>query len=253
MILSACRPSAVRLAFVPAPGTTYRYAIHVQSRSTTTLAGQPDQRQSATVDLETVDTVLAVDADGSRLRVQVSEHGRSMGSYLVRLDRQAALISLEAADGRPLDVQAGLQLEDLIPSAGGPPPQRDLHAGDRWQVNQAVNLPRLAPARLIGSGRLKAFGVLDGRRVAVTETTGTVALGPGVPPADSDGAPHADVGLRGRETTTSTVTRAVRDGAVEAASATTSGTFDIILFGQGSALVSGQLVLEVHSTTRRLD
>ena len=250
-LLSGCRASTVRLAFVPVPGAVYRYRIHVDSDTTTRLTGKRESHEHASADLETVDTVVAVDSSGSEVRVDVREGDHATGTYLVRLDRQAGLISLEAADGRRLNAQAGLELAQLLPAAAGPPPQRSLHAGDRWAVDQALDLPRLAPARLRGSGRLESFGVLDGRGVAVTTSTDTVSLFPAEAPAGTVSG-TAGVDLRGQETTTATITRSVHDGAVERSSATTTGTFDILLPGNGAFLVTGQVTVFVRSSMRRL-
>ena len=246
-LAGACRSPDIRLAYAPAPGTVYRYAVHVVSTSTTVLSGRAPQRHADVLDFVAVDTVLAADQAGTRLRVEVSSGPRSLGSYVVRLDRQAALTGIDAENGQPLTAAGALQLQDLLPAVAGAPPDRPLRPGDRWQVNEPVQLPTLAAARLVGAGRLDALGVLDGRRVAETRATGSIELGP------TASGSAGQVGLRGHETIFVTSARAVDDGAVERSTASTKGLFDILLLADGKApLVTGQLVVNVSSTTRRL-
>jgi hypothetical protein len=256
LALSACRPPTVRLAFAPRPGAIYRFAVHVESTSTTRLSGQAPKTRTDDVQLEAVDTVLATTPSGIQLRVEVSKRGAAVASYAVRLDRQASLVGIDTVDGEPAAQLSsdlgGLQLQDLLPAALGAPPNASLQSGDRWQTEEPFAVPNLAPTQLLEHGRLDRFGVLRGRRVAVTTTTGTLDLLP-----VQRTAAGAQVSLRGREHTTTSVTRDVADGAVEQSSAHTSGVFDIVLVSTtgptGAPLVTGQLTLDVRSTTSRLD
>jgi hypothetical protein len=198
--------------------------------------------------------VLATDASGSRLRVVISRLAAPLADYTVRVDRQAALVGIEAVNGEPADRLStelgGLQLQDLLPAAVGAPPDRALQTGDRWQTDEPLTVPNFQPARLVQTGRVERFGVVDGRRVAVTSADGTLALTPG----GSGGS--AAVGLRGIERTATTVARAIADGSIERESAHTTGRFDLVLLSTagpaGSPLVTGQIELDVRSTTRRV-
>ena len=62
-----------------------------------------------------------------------------------------------------------------------------------------------------------------------------------------------DLALQGVERTVSTASRQLTDGAVEDASSTTGGTYNVTLSpgGQGTP-VTGTLTIEVRSTTKRL-
>jgi hypothetical protein len=254
--LVACRPATVQLAFAPRPGAVYRFAVHVQSKSTTRLSGQPPRTRTDDVQLEAVDTVLSTTGSGSRLRVDVSRRSTAVASYLVRLDRQASLIGIDTVNGEPAaqlsNDLGGLELQYLLPAAVGAPANRSLQSGDRWRLEEPFAVPNVAPTRLLERGRLDRFGVLHGRRVAVTTTAGTLDVAP-LPQASGTG----QVGLRGREHTTTSVTRDVLDGSIERSTAVTNGLFDIILVSttgpNGAPLVTGQLTLEVRSTTSRLD
>lgn len=256
-LLSGCRPSTVRLAFAPRPGVSYRYELHVRSTSVTRLAGQAPRTRTDEIDLTAVDTVLTTDASGSRLHVLVSRRATPVADYSVRIDRQAALVGIDAVDGAPAGRLSadlgGLQLQDLLPAAVGAPPDRALQAGDRWRSEATLAVPTFEPAQLVQAGRLQRFGVVDGRRVAVTSADGTLALSPR---ATTLVAGAGEVGLRGVERTATTITRVIDDGSIERASAHTSGLFDIVLLSttgpSGSPLVTGQIQLDVRSTTRRV-
>jgi hypothetical protein len=251
--LGGCRPAGAQLSFVPRPGTVYRYRIAVTSTSTTRLAGQAPTTRREVADLAAVDRVLDVDASGSTLQVDITGASVPPASYVVRLDHQAGLVSIESVNGEPPAEVAGLQVQDLVPAVVGAPPDRPLRPGDRWRLDQPVALPGLAPTRLVGSGRLVAFGVQHQRKLATTSASATIDVAPAPPlPAASATA----VGLQGRETITTVVTRAVSDGAIESDTAHTLGLFEIVLPGAGSpgqtVLVTGQLSVVTESTVERI-
>jgi hypothetical protein len=260
--LAGCRPSGVRLIFAPRPGAVYRYRIHVTSTATTRLTGRPATTRREVADLVAVERVLTVDTTGARLKVDLTGPTSPPASYVVRVDRQAGLASIENVDGVPPAGGSGLQVQDLLPAVLGAPPDRPLHAGDRWRLSQPVAPPRLsptaapapaasssAPTRFEGSGRLIAFGVVHHRKVATTSSTGTIDVAPV--------AVSNLVGLQGQETVTTVVTRAVADGSIESDSARTAGTFAIVLPGAAhpgqAALVTGQLTVVTESTVERTD
>jgi hypothetical protein len=257
--LTGCRPAGVRLVFAPRPGAVYRFAVHVVSTSTTRLTGQPPRTHTDDVQLDAVDTVLATTPSASRVRVEVSHQGSFVADYVVQLDEQAALVGIEAVDGEPTARLStdlgGLQLQDLLPAAVGAPPDRLLQAGDGWQAEQPFDVPNLAPTTLSEHGRLDHFGVTHHRRVAVTTTSGTLVVTPEQSPLPST-ADGSAVRLRGTEHTTTAASRDVADGSIEASSAHTSGLFDVVLISTsgptGAPLVTGQLTLDVRSTTTRL-
>ena len=256
-VLSACRPSTVRLVFAPRPGASYHYVVHVESTTVTRLSGQPARTHTDQIDLTAVDTVLTTDAAGSRLRVAVGRLGAPLADYTVRIDRQAALVGIDAVNGEPAGQLAtdlgGLHIQDLLPASLGAPPDLALQTGDRWRIDQPVTVPDFQPARLVQTGQVEHFGVVDGRRVAVTRADGTLAL---APLSTSTTGAAAGVGLRGVEHTATTATRAIDDGSIEQSSAHTSGLFDILLVSTtgpgGGPLVTGQIQLDVKSTTRRI-
>ncbi len=256
-LLGSCRPSTVRLAFAPRPGASYHYALHVRSTSVTRLSGQAPRTRTDEIDLTAVDTLLATDRSGSRLRVVVSRLGTPLADYTVRIDRQAALVAIDAVNGEPTGQLStdlgGLQLQDLLPAAVGAPPDLALRSGDRWHTAEPLTVPDFQPARLLQAGRVERFGVVDGRRVAVTTADGTLALSPR---AASVTGGRAQVGLRGIERTATTVARVIDDGSIERSSAHTTGVFDIVLVSTagptGGPLVTGQIQLDVRSTTRRV-
>jgi hypothetical protein len=215
--------------------------------------------------------VVAVTPSGTQLRVTLSAHGGPplRRDYDVTLDREAALVGIAQLSGAQPAVPAGLELAELVPADLGAPPGRPLHAGDRWSIDQPVALPRLVPTRVVGSGRLDSFGIVHHRKVAVTSAQETIELTPSLggdsPPAVGGSTPPAvggssapaagdPVALEGQESTVTSVTRSLSDGAIEESTAESRGDFAILLDTTTQRMLgTGNLTLDVRSSTRRVN
>jgi hypothetical protein len=156
---------------------------------------------------------------------------------------------VDAVDGLPPEVLGPVGFPEFLPAAATAPPDRPLSPGEKWKIDARPTLPGSAPVRLEGSGRLVKVTTSGGRKVASFEAdtrlplSGTTRLG------------NASVKLDGTETTASSATRSLADGAVQEASSVTKGTFDLVL-GPGAGVqgqpVTGKMSVEIRSQTRRL-
>ena len=246
--LAACRPDTVRVAFRPPVGARFRYQVEVQKTRTIRLGSDEPQRTLDEARLEADETVLAAGPEGIRVRVELRREGSAPRTFVVLFDRAAQLTAVESIEGLPASLLEPFGLSEIFPAAAGAPPARPLAAGERWSIDDRLRLAGSAPARLRGSGRLVSFGVAGGRKAA------TIRSSTRLPVTTESALQGGRLSLQGTERTVSTATRELTDGAVETASATTGGSYNVVLSpptGQGSP-VAGTLVIEVRSRTRRL-
>ena len=250
LALSACGDDTVRIGFRPREGTQYTYRVEVESTTVTLVEGRAPVRQHDRFVLRAVHDVLAVGDGSSRVRVRLRAGDGASRQYVVRLDRAGQLAEVQSIEGLPARALGSLGLTEIFPAAAGAPPDRPLGPGDRWPVDAPVELPGQSATRLRGSGRLASLGVVGGREVGTVENRlvltvrGTSALTTG------------RFRLDGRQTTTSTATHALADGAVEEVDAVTRGRFRLTLLppdDTGGPPVPGTLQIEIRSRTRRLD
>jgi hypothetical protein len=248
LIVGGCGGGTVHIAFRPADGARYGYRVTVSARTVTTVGQEAPQTSSDKQVLRAEQSVLSVDADGSRVQIRLTGDGSGTRTFVVRLDRAAQLAEVQRVEGLPASVLGDLGLSEIFPAAAGAPPDRPLAPGDHWSIDEPVTLPGLSPSRLKGDGRLVALGVVRGRKVATTETTFRL------PVERTLDAPNARIELSGTQTTTTTATRALSDGAVQEAHAVTTGRFAMTLLPPGGvgAALNGTLELRVDSTTQRL-
>lgn len=246
-VLAACRPDTVQVAFRPPVGAHYRYQVDVTKVRTIQLGSDKAQRTEDDARLEADETVLTSGAEGIRVRVELRRGGSAPRLFVVLFDRAAQLTAVETIEGLPASVLEPFGLSEIFPAAAGAPPARPLAAGEQWTIDDRLNLAGSVPARLQGSGRLVSFGVVGGRKVASIRSTTHL------PVATQSALQGGQLSLQGVERTVSFATRELADGAVEEASSTTGGNYQVTLSpgGQGTP-VTGTLTIEVRSKTKRL-
>ena len=246
-VLAACRPDTVSVAFRPPVGAHYRYEVDVTKVTTIQLGTDGPQRTVDDARLEANETVLTSGPQGIRVQVELRRVGSAPRVFVVRFDRAAQLTAVESIEGLPASILEPFGLSEIFPAAAGAPPAKALAAGEQWNIDDHLTLAGSAPARLQGSGRLVSFGVVDGRQVA------SIRSSTRLPVSTQSMLQGGQLALNGVERTVSTATRELADGAVEKASSTTGGDYQVTLSpgGQGTP-VMGTLKIEVQSTTKRL-
>ena len=246
-VLAACRPDTVSVAFRPPVGARYRYQVDVNKVTTIQLGADGPQRTVDDARLEADETVLTSGPQGIRVQVELHRVGSAPRAFVVLFDRAAQLTAVESIEGLPASILEPFGLSEIFPAAAGAPPAKPLAAGEQWTIDDHLTLAGSAPARLQGSGRLVSFGVVDGRQVA------SIRSSTRLPVSTQSTLQGGQLVLDGVERTVSTATRELADGAVEKASSTTGGDYQVTLSpgGQGTP-VMGTLTIEVQSTTKRL-
>jgi hypothetical protein len=249
LTLSACADDTVRVAFRPAAGARYAYEVEVEATTVTEIEGRAPVRETERFVLDVEHDVLAADGDSRRVEVRVRVPGGEQRRFVVRLDRAAQLAEVQRIEGLPAQALGSLGLSEIFPAAAGAPPDRPLAPGDRWRVDDPVELPGQERTRLRGSGRLAALGVVAGREVATIENRFDLTV---------RGTSELSLGrfrLDGRQTTASTASHDLADGAVENVEAVTRGRFRLTLLppdGTDGPEIPGTLRIEIRSQTRRL-
>ena len=246
--LVACRPDTVRVAFQPPVGARFRYQVDVEKVRTIRLGSEAPQRTVDNARIEADETVLASGSEGIRVRVELRRGGSVPRTFVVLFDRAAQLTAVESIEGLPASILEPFGLSEIFPAAAGAPPARPLAAGERWSIDDRLRLAGAGDARLSGSGRLVSFGVANGRKVASIRSTTRL------PVTTESALQGGRLSLQGTELTVSSATRELEDGAVETASSSTSGSYQVVLsppVGQGVP-VNGSMVIEVRSKTKRM-
>ncbi len=248
-LVGACRDGTVRVAFRPERGDRYAYRTEVRAESVTSFGTEPPRRTVADGVLEAHHAVLDTGPDGTTVRVRLRHVGGETATFVVRLDRAAQLSEVERVQDLPAEVLGDLGLSEIFPAAAGAPPDRPLSPGQRWEIDEPVRLGGRQPWRLRGRGRLVELGVVDGRHVATVESIYRL------PVRRTSGTAQARVLLEGSQATRARSTYALRDGSVVSATATTRARYRLTLRppeGTGGTAVSGTLVVETRTTTRRV-
>ena len=249
-LTGACKPDTVRVAFRPAADARYRYAVEVRSEAETQIADREPRRTVDRFLLQAEHDILEAGPQSSTVEIRLERADIGTRTFVARLDRAGQLAEVERIEGLPAQVLGELGISEIFPAAAGAPPDRPLSPGDRWTIDAPVDLPGLAPGRLRGRGRLTALGVVDGREVATIESVVDLTVPQGV--VDAGGR----FVLGGTQSTTSTATHSLADGAVQEVRAVTRGRFDLTVLppeGTAGPSVPGTLVVEVRSHTRRVD
>src|SRR5205085_8744351 len=169
----------VTIAYRPAPGATFSYDIHVVSSTATSLPGRtvPPPPPAVPTDITAQQRVLDA-ADGTtRVEVDLERAGIGARTFVMRFDRAAQLTAVESVEGIPAEALGSLGLSEIFPASAGAPPDRPLRPGDRWTIDDRVQLAGMdAPARLVGTGRLVELGVVDGHDTATVSSSTTFPL-----------------------------------------------------------------------------
>jgi hypothetical protein len=251
MVTTGCQDDHVTIAYQPKPGATFTYAIHVASTTTNTFPDRPVAPPPGLVPADFTARHRVLDAQGGTTRVEVrlAREGLGERTFVMRFDRAAQLTAVESVEGIPAEALGSLGLSEIFPVAAGAPPDRPLRPGDRWTIDDQVQLAGMdAPARLTGTGHLVQLGVVDGHKTATVTSATTL-------PLTSTTASSVGVNtLTGTQTTTITVVYDLADGSVRHSSAQTIGQFDVLLgppAGQPGAPITGTLRVELRSEIRR--
>lgn len=249
LLASACRDDHVTLAYRPAPGSTFTYAIHVDSSSTTSLPNRAANPIANAADLTAQQRVIDASGDTTRVEVKLTREGIGTRTFVMRFDRAAQLIAVESVEGIPAEALGALGLSEIFPAAAGAPPDRPLRPGDTWTIDDRVQLAGMdAPAALTGTGRLVELGVVDGHDTA--RVTSETALPLTSTTSTTDGVQT----LTGTQRTSISIVYDLTTGSVRHSTATTTGQFDLVLgppLGQAGDPIRGTLTVEVRSEIRR--
>jgi hypothetical protein len=250
VVSTGCRDDHVTIAHQPRPGATFTYAIHVTSSTTNSISnGTRSQPPRVPADFTARHRVLDAQGGTTRVEVRLAREGVGERTFVMRFDRAAQLTAVESVEGIPAEALGSLGLSEIFPTAAGAPPDRPLRPGDRWDIDDHVQLPGMdAPTRLIGTGHLVQLGVIDGHKTATVSSATTLPLTS--TSTTSDGVQT----LTGTQTTTITVVYDQADGSVRHSTASTIGHFDVLLgppAGQPGAPIRGTLTVELQSEIRR--
>lgn len=249
LLLTGCRDDHVTVAYRPAAGATFTYDIHVVSATTTSLPNRTVTRRPDVADLTASQRVLDAQGDATRVEVTLTREGIGARTFVMRFDRAAQLIAVESVEGIPAEALGTLGLSEIFPAAAGAPPDRPLRPGDRWTIDDQVQLAGMdAPARLQGSGRLVELRVVDGHETATITSQTTLPL------TSTAASPDGVQTLTGTQSTTITVVYDLTTGSVRRSTAETTGRFALTLgppAGQAGTPISGSLDVEVRSEIRR--
>jgi hypothetical protein len=248
MLCTACRDDRVVLAYHPTTGASYTYAVHVESSSSSTFPGRSATPRDE-ADLVVRQRVLDASGDNIRVEVALDRVGVGERKFVMRFDRAAQLTAVESVEGIPAGALGDLGLSEIFPAAAGAPPDRGLRPGDRWVIDDQVQLAGMdAPARLTGEGRLLELGIVDGHKTATVTSSTSLPLESTVTTANSVQT------LTGTDTTTITVVYDLADGSVRHSTSVTKGNFTAVLSapgGQASTPIEGTVSVEVRSEIRR--
>lgn len=241
----------VTIAFRPPVGTELAYVTEVESTTTTDVPCQEPATRVDRTRLDATQRILEPDGPGVRVEVALSRAGIGTRTFVMRFDRAAQLTAVEEVEGIPAAALGDLGLSEIFPAAAGAPPEAPLAPGDRWTIDDEVQLDdggRLT--RLTGEGRLVELGVEDGHDTATVHSTTTL---------DVETQASATTGTRSLEGEQVSEVEAVYDldtGALRRAEADTVGRFELTLGpppgGSGEPCV-GRLTLEIRSTVTRAD
>ncbi len=247
--LTACQKESVHVGYRPEAGATYRYEIKVQSVITTAMGDDLPERSVDEVTLESQDTVLSSSPEEVRVQVVLRRAGSPDRTFRVRFDRGARLAGVDEVDGLPPEVLGSVGFPEFFPAAATAPPDRPLSPGEKWKIDATSNVPGAQGAKLEGTGRLVKVTSAGGRKVASIKAETRLPL------STTTRVGNSVVTIAGTETTESTASRALTDGAVQDATAVTKGTYTLALTSQTGAAgvpVTGTMSVEIRSQTRPL-
>ena len=245
LLLASCRPGGVLVTFRPDDGARYSYRIEVASESVVEVPGDLPDTETDHVVLRADHHVLSHGQRGTRVEVRLHAADASPDeaprTFVVTLDRSARLAAVELVENVPAEALGEIGLSEIFPAAAGAPPDRRLRPGERWEVDERVQLPGGTDGRLRGYGRVEELRVVDGTKAAVITAALTLVV-----------RRARRTALAGTQTTTSRSIHTVADGAVLESRSETFGDFTVPLpspDGQGDPVIARLTVkLEAIST-----
>ena len=247
--LSGCSSDEkVEVSYRPPVGAIYRYEVKVRSVTTTTIGSDAPERTVDEAVMEATDTVLSSSPEEVRVQVQLRRPGSPDRTFVVRFDRAAQLSGVEMVDGLPPAVLGQSAFPEFLPAAAAAPPKKMLARGEKWKIDVKPTLPGGVTAHLQGTGKLVRLTTAGGQKAASMRSETRLPL------ISSSKLGEVTVALEGVEVTEASSTRSLSDGAIQDASATTTGTFQLTLTGPGdnAVPVTGTSSVEVRSETHRL-
>jgi hypothetical protein len=240
----------VVVRFEPPVGAVFEYRTDVDATTTADLPCEDSPARSDHATIESHHEVLSSDADGVRVEVELSREGVGTRTFVVRFDRAAQLTAVEQVEGVPAEALGELGLSELFPAAAGAPPDRPLAPGDTWAIDDEVRIEGGAATRLVGEGRLRELGVVDGHDTATIVSTTRLGVRTTTPASSGtrslDGEQRSDV-------------EAVYDldtGALRRATTATVGDYRVVLGpppGGAGDPCAGTLRIVVRSTATRAE
>lgn len=246
---SGCERDTVTLSFQPTEGSQLEYETTVESVTVTQLPGRVAVTREDRTRLDAHQEVLDVGDDGVLVEVSLSRPGIGTRTFTMRFDRAAQLTRVERVEGIPAAALGDLGLSEIFPAAAGAPPDRPLAPGDRWAIDDEVQLAGDdQPARLRGEGRLVEVGVEDGEDVATVRSTASLPI------HTTTSTTRGTQSLTGTQVTVATATYDLDGGALRRASAVTTATFLLVLGppeGRGGDAIEGTLSVHIRSEVRR--
>jgi hypothetical protein len=249
VLLVACRDDTVRISFTPQAGARYRYDVRVRAVTRSTIADAAPRHSVDDFVLHAEHRVVRVGSGDTELEVKLSIPDVGERTFTAQFDRGAQLSRIDSIEGVPAAALGQLGLSEILPGAAGAPPQRALAPGDRWAIDSPAGVIGGGGSRLKGQGRLMSLGVVRGRDVATIESRYRL------PVKRTTTSGEATIELDGTQTTVVQLVRALGDGAVESAKATTKANYRVTLTppaGSTGAPLTGRLTVEVKSETSRL-
>ncbi len=269
-LLSGCGENVVRLSYRPEVGTKASYRITVQTETTVDMEGEEPHRENSEAVLTTHHTVLGPNAttthpttpdpttpDGVQVQVVVEEKGQADRTFIVRFDRSGQPVTVESETSSEADSVSStrLGLPEIFPAALSAPPDRSLRSGDQWNIDRVITLPgSTKPARLVGSGRLIEFGIVNNKRVARVSAAATLQL-QNTRPASQGLIPLGEVRLDGHQRTKYRATHNLDNGTIYSTSSTTTGSYKLIVFPPatiGGNPATGTMNVIIRSDSKRL-
>jgi hypothetical protein len=249
MLTPGCGDDRVHIAFHPAPGATYDYDTTIESTTRTELHGRASVEEPQAVRLSSHQRVLDVAGATIRVEVTLTRPGSGARTYVMRFDRAAQLTAVESVEGIPAQSLGDLGLSEIFPAAAGAPPDRPLRPGDRWTIDDRVQLSASdPPTQLEGVGRLRELGVVDGHRTA------TVVSSTSLPLRSVTTSTATRQTLDGTQRTQLTIIYDLSDGAVQHVSSVTTALYAVTIeppAGTAGDPIVGSLTVVVRSEITR--
>lgn len=238
--LGACRANTVRIDPDPQVGDRARYRYEIEATITRTLDGGKPTTTEITTSLLANQQVLELTDDGIEAKVTLRRDGAAGRTARVMIDRSGAIRGIELAEGLSVDSLGLSELGSLLPPTPVPPTE-PLSPGARWSISEG---------QLEGRGRLTRLGVIDGRDVAVVDTTASAPID------DAVAAGTSAATLLGELRSTTTAAYDLSDGSIRRSSARSRGAVQARIeppTGIDAAPAIGTIAYDIRVRITRLD